>query len=280
MSGLRPPPPTYEEAMLGRPQTFQEGMLGRPQTFEEAMMGRPHSYAPFMFHPHPTACLHYYVFESTVPSAPPLSYPGSPSVATIPNNYVVQRSGLDLIASLHQVCLSSRQGDSYVFTDITRSLLYTATIATEVRCWCCAAPTGPGITFNLTSRNGHHALVVQRLAKHSCCSSTETNVTVCIPPDVTLGTVDGMELHCVICNSSGDVLCDVEQEEVCCSCTALPYQVTPNGYPHDKGSIAHSRDGLLITFPAVFDLPTRTLLLCCALNLQYGKELQRREGAG
>ncbi|KAK8751260.1 hypothetical protein OTU49_013737, partial [Cherax quadricarinatus] len=160
--------------------------------------------------------------ESTVPSAPPLSHPGSPSVATISNTYQRHRYGLELITNLHQVCISTRRGDSYVFTDTTRSLLYTAAIDMEIQCWCYNAPKGPGITFNLTNRNGQHVLVVQRTICHSSCTDTET--------------------------------------------------VTPAGFPRDTGSIVSSSDGLLITFPAVLDVSTRTLLLCCALNLQYTKE--------
>ncbi|KAK8751259.1 hypothetical protein OTU49_013737, partial [Cherax quadricarinatus] len=210
--------------------------------------------------------------ESTVPSAPPLSHPGSPSVATISNTYQRHRYGLELITNLHQVCISTRRGDSYVFTDTTRSLLYTAAIDMEIQCWCYNAPKGPGITFNLTNRNGQHVLVVQRTICHSSCTDTETTMTVHVPPDVILGTIELKDLHCVLCNPSGDIVCEVDQDVSCCSCGTPPYQVTPAGFPRDTGSIVSSSDGLLITFPAVLDVSTRTLLLCCALNLQYTKE--------
>ncbi|XP_053655061.2 uncharacterized protein [Cherax quadricarinatus] len=254
-----------------------------PPSYEEAILGRPHTIAaPVVIHPYPpTTCLHYYVFqESSAPSAVPqvLSYPGSLASAapTLPTTlYEWRRCGLDLITNLHQVHISARLGDSYIFTDNSKSLLYSATIEMDTQCICCSVPRGPGVTFNLTSRSGQHVLVVHRVATHSCFSFMQMSLRVCIPPDLMLGTVEGNEAHTILTNSSGDILCDVEQEEVCCSCRHPPHQVIPSGFPHDTGSIAEASDGLLITFPTVLDVPARTLLLCCALNLQYTQEMQQ-----
>ncbi|XP_045594501.2 uncharacterized protein [Procambarus clarkii] len=255
-----------------------------PPSYDEAILGRPFTIAPVVIHPYPAAtCLHCYVFqESPAPSTPPQvsSLPESPAAVLPPlpsTLYEWQRCGLDLITNLHQVHISCRLGDSYIFTDTTKSLLYSATLDMGNECMCCSVPRGPGVTFNLTSRHGQHVMVVHRAAKASCFPFMEMRLSVCIPPDVLLGTVEGRDAHCILCNASGDIVCDVEQEEVCCSCKTLPYQVIPSGFPHDTGSIAVASDGLLITFPSVLDVPTRTLLLCCALNLQYMHEEQERE---
>lgn len=51
-------------------------------------------------------------------------------------------------------------------------------------------------------------------------------VTVLIPPDVSLGTIEGKDAQFTLNNPSGDVLCYIEREEVgCCACSIPSHQV-------------------------------------------------------
>ncbi|XP_063872201.1 uncharacterized protein LOC135106799 isoform X2 [Scylla paramamosain] len=197
-----------------------------PPTYEVAMLGQPYVIAPMLPYQHYESTLQHYVQMSTAPSAPPLS----PSPTEIQeqrrfwNHY-----GLDLVMGFHQIYLHSRTGDKYLLTDASKSLIYTAAIDVETTCFCCTVPRGPGVTFNLTSRNQQHVLTVHRSTQTFWCSSEET--------------------------------------------------VVPVGFPHDLGSLTRFGSGLVITFPAVLDVATRVLLTCCALNLQYAIEEERKSSS-
>ncbi|XP_045100950.1 uncharacterized protein LOC123497983 [Portunus trituberculatus] len=245
-----------------------------PPTYEVAMLGQPYVIAPMLPYQHYESTLQHYVQMSTAPSAPPLS----PSPTQIQeqrrfwNHY-----GLDLVMGFHQIYLHGRTGDKYLLTDATKSLLYTAAIDVETTCFCCTVPRGPGVTFNLTSRNHQHVLTVHRSTQAFWCSSQETEVDVKIPPDVMIGTVEGKGENFTLINPSGDITCYVEKEdEACCSCSNASHKVVPVGFPHDLGSLTRTSTGLVITFPAVLDVATRLLLTCCALNLQYAEEEERK----
>lgn len=246
------------------------------QINDAILQGQPYVIYPMAPHLFPTFGLQQYVSEaSTAPSAPPLSTAGSPTASLAQNTPQYWRPyGLDPIADMHQIFLNYRQGDKYIITDTMKSHMYTGIIDMETTCFCSSSPKGPGVTFNLTSRNGQHCLVVHSTStEYHMCYSPETTVSVCIPPDVSLGTVEGNDVQFTLNNTSGDVLCYIVGEKTnCCACTFPSYQVIPAGFPHDVGTIAHFDSGLIITFPAVLDVPARTLLLCFALILQYTRE--------
>lgn len=248
--------------------------LPPPPTYEVAMLGQPYVIAPMVPYPYYESSLQHYVQMSTAPSAPPLS--PSPS-QTQEQRQFWHHQGLDLVMGFHQIYLEGRKGDKYLITDATRSLLFTAAIDVETTCFCCSIPRGPGVTFFVNSRNRQHVLTLHRTTQAFWCSGEETDMEVRLPPGTMLGTVEGKGENFTLHNPSGDITCYVEkEEETCCSCSNASHKVVPVGFPHDLGSVQLSGTGLVITFPAVLDVANRVLLICCAINLQYATEEERK----
>ncbi|XP_050738730.1 uncharacterized protein LOC127009569 [Eriocheir sinensis] len=246
---------------------------------EASLLGQPSVIAPMMPHLHYETSLQYYVqmTEAPLPSAPPIS-PSPPQ--TQEHSRFWQHYGLDLIMGLNQVLLRHRIGDKYTIRNMSKALLYTATIDTETTCFCCSVPRGEGVTFNVTSRNQQQVLKVHRTTQMTGCTDEEKDVEVRIPPDVMIGTVEERGHTASLINPSGEITCYVEMEsDDCCYCSWPSHKVVPVAFPDDVGSVEATDGGLIITFPTVLDVANRVLLLCCALNIQYTSEESRKASA-
>ncbi|XP_047499010.1 uncharacterized protein LOC125045647 isoform X1 [Penaeus chinensis] len=246
-----PPPPSYDEAMFGRPAEPADAPLPQLTTYNT---------------------MHDYVQSSS-------AAPAAPSVpsTSIPPTYWTYH-GLDQLTNLHQVCVSDRKHDSYRVTDTTKTLLFTAALEMESVCLCCTSERGPGMNFFLLTSTDQKVLLGNRIKNQMCCAFPVETVTVSRPPDVKIGTVEGYSKNFSLKNASGDILCNLEmRDRGCCDCSDKTYQVVPSSAPYSQGSVEIHCDGCMITFPSDMDVISKALLICFAVNLLYSREEDRKQ---
>ncbi|XP_064113495.1 uncharacterized protein LOC135220112 [Macrobrachium nipponense] len=187
--------------------------------------------------------------------------------------------GLHYLANVHKVSISQRKGNCYTVCDMIRTVLYVVKIPMEHVCCGCKEPVGPGVNFKVSTSFHHPVLDIMTYEDRFCRRVPFVEGEVKVKPDVKLGVMEGDIDHVVMLSSvSGDALCSIELTDIgCCSCDGRVYEVIPTTARQEAGSIfCNDEQELILTFPSVFDVPRRALLLSCAISMQYQIEEDRR----
>ncbi|XP_064113567.1 uncharacterized protein LOC135220226 [Macrobrachium nipponense] len=213
---------------------------------------------------------------TTKPSRPRVLFGVPRSVSVLANQWAL--NALELLATVPAVSVSIRVDSCYVIRDMERTPILMVSIPVGDK--CCGVEEDE-MNFKVTTTLYQPLIHIETYGQRFCRGVSYVEGFVKFYPDTYLGIMEG-DINTVffLKTNSGDNFCavkNIENECGFCSCSRRSYEVKPLSSPHDMGSIMTDNDKyLIVTFPRVFDIHRRTILLSCVINMQYQIEAERR----